>query len=41
VSELARLAKKLIDQGGLSVVDVGDNGNVANLLSVHGSAQGG
>ncbi len=35
LAELAALAKELIDQGGLAVVDVGNNSDISNLLSGH------
>ena len=31
VAEGARLAQEVVDQGGLAVVDMGDDGNVANI----------
>ena len=35
LAELAALAQQLVDQRGLAVVDVGDNGNVPNLFALH------
>jgi hypothetical protein len=33
----AGLAQKLINHGGFSMVNVGDDRNVSNLLTCHGS----
>ncbi len=35
VAELAALAQQAIDQRGLAVVDVGDDGNVADIVATH------
>ncbi len=35
MAELAALAKQLVDQRGLAVIHVGDDGYVADVLSVH------
>ena len=37
LAELAALAEELVDQRRLAVVDVGDDGDVANLLIGHGN----
>ena len=34
-SENAALAEQLIDQGGLAVINVGDNGHVADVFSLN------
>jgi hypothetical protein len=41
VAELAALAQQAVDQRRLAVVDVGDDGDVANVVSTHGDGQGG
>ena len=35
-AKLAALAQHAVDQGGLAVVDVGDDGHVADVVASHG-----
>ena len=39
VAELAGLAQHLIDQRGLAVVDVGDDGDIADVVPLHAFSQ--